>query len=230
MSLLPDIPNPYLTALVGGLFYGFAVCTSARLPYITSYIAGIGAGFRKGVAITMILDSARIVAHALVGAAIGGFKLLVSDAILNSFQKHSSYALALVTRAVGISIVLKVKETTPSCDCNSGQNKMFENKKKTWRRFDLRAFSLSLSRGLLICTLLFMLLLCSVPFAAPADSLFLAVLFAVGTALSPMLFLGGATGRLLNKAPLLRKWISISGGGLLVVLGLFTLISTTTII
>jgi len=36
--------------------------------------------------------------------------------------------------------------------------------------------------------------------------------------------IGGATGWLLNKAPLLRKWISIFGGGVLVVLGVGTLL------
>ena len=65
----------------------------------------------------------------------------------------------------------------------------------------------------------------SVPFAAPIDSLFLAVLFGLGTALSPILLLGGATGWLLNKAPLFRKWISTVGAGILIVLGLGTLIN-----
>jgi hypothetical protein len=48
MSLVPGVPNPYLAAFVGGLFYGLAFCTSACLPFIASYIAGIGAGFRRG--------------------------------------------------------------------------------------------------------------------------------------------------------------------------------------
>jgi putative Mn2+ efflux pump MntP len=51
----------------------------------------------------------------------------------------------------------------------------------------------------------------------------LAVLFGLGTALSPMLLLGGVTGWLLNKAPLFRKWISIVGAGILIVLGIATL-------
>jgi hypothetical protein len=40
-----------------------------------------------------------------------------------------------------------------------------------------------------------------------------------------MLLLGGATGWLLNKAPLLRKWISIGGAGILIVLGIAELIN-----
>jgi len=41
-----------------------------------------------------------------------------------------------------------------------------------------------------------------------------------------MILLGGVTGWLLNKAPLFRKWISILGGGMLVVLGVITILST----
>jgi sulfite exporter TauE/SafE len=66
----------------------------------------------------------------------------------------------------------------------------------------------------------------SVTFASPVDSLVLAVLFGVGTSLSPILLLGGATGWLLNKAPLFRKWISRLGAAALIVLGLITLIDT----
>jgi putative Mn2+ efflux pump MntP len=52
----------------------------------------------------------------------------------------------------------------------------------------------------------------------------LAVLFGVGTALSPILLFGGATGWLLSKAPLFRKWISIGGSALLILLGAITVI------
>jgi len=221
MSFVPEISNPFLGALVGGLFYGFAVCTSACLPYVTSYIAGIGAGFRKGVVVTLFFNSGRIAAYAVLGAAIGIFKFLVSDKFFTSFQSYSSFAFAIVTIAIGTSILLKSKSSS-SCthDCQNVNN---VNVTKIGQRFDYRAFSLGLSRGLLLCTPLMWLLLYSVPFGPPIDSLALAVLFGLGTALSPMLVLGGATGWLLNKAPLFRKWISIFGGAILIALGLITL-------
>jgi sulfite exporter TauE/SafE len=228
MSFVPEISNPFLGALVGGLFYGFAVCTSACLPYVTSYIAGIGAGFRKGVVVTLFFNSGRIAAYALLGAAIGVFKFLVSDEFFTSFQSYSSFAFAIVTIAIGTSILLKSK---PSSSCNYDcKNVNNVNVAKIGQRFDYRAFSLGLSRGLLLCTPLMWLLLYSVPFGTPIDSLALAVLFGLGTALSPMLLLGGATGWLLNKAPLFRKWISILGGGILIVLGLVTLASAISLI
>jgi sulfite exporter TauE/SafE len=226
MSLVPNIPNPYLAALVGGIFYGFAVCTSSCLPYITGYIAGVGAGFRKGVSITMIFNSGRVVAYALIGAAVGVFKLLVSDQLLTSFQVYSSFAFAIVTVALGVSILLKSK--SQKCDYSNVHKD--PNLGKGRYGFDVRAFSLGLSRGLLICAPLIAILLYSIPFATPVETVALAVLFGAGTALSPMLLLGGTTGWLLNKAPLLRRWISAFGGILLIALGLFTLLIALKII
>jgi sulfite exporter TauE/SafE len=92
-------------------------------------------------------------------------------------------------------------------------------------KFDFGAFTLGFSRGLIICTPLMWILATSIPFASPIDSVALALLFGIGTSLSPILLFGGATGWLLNKAPLFRKWISISGAALLIILGAITLIS-----
>jgi cytochrome c-type biogenesis protein len=227
MSLLPAIPNPYLEAFTVGILYGFAFCTASCLPYIASYIAGIGADFRKGILVTLIYNAGRITAYALVGGLIGTlssvFRLLIDEAALASFQEYSSYAFGLVTIAIGISILHKNR--SPSCECTpKAAEKPAATTNKT-RRFDLRAFSLGLSRGLVICPPLLMLMLYSVPFAAPFDTFAVAVLFGLGTALSPILLLGGVTGWLLNKAPLFRKWITLAGAAILILLGVGTLIT-----
>jgi len=57
MTVLQQISNPYIASLILGLLYGLTFCTSACLPYVTSYSAGIGAGFRKGVVATSIYKS-----------------------------------------------------------------------------------------------------------------------------------------------------------------------------
>jgi len=226
MSLMPGIANPYLEAFAVGVLYGLAFCTSACLPYIASYIAGIGAGFRKGVLITLIYNSGRVTAYALVGGLIGvlsgAFRFLVDEAAIAPFQEYSSYALGIVTIAIGISILQKNRSA--SCECNPKEAETLDNPSKS-RRFDVRAFTLGLSRGLVVCPPLLMLLLYSAPFAAPLDSFAVAVLFGLGTALSPLLLLGGITGWLLSKAPLLRKWIAIGGAAILIVLGIGTLIT-----
>jgi len=230
MSFLPGIPNPYLAAFASGLFYGLAFCTSACLPFVASYIAGIGAGFRRGVIVTLTYNSGRIAAYALIGAAIGVlsgvFRLLVSEASLLPFQQYSSFAFGIVTILIGASILWKSRR--PTCDAVSSKINDGDAG-KTARRFDFRAFSLGLSRGLVVCPALLGLLVYAMSFAAPFDSFALAVLFGLGTALSPMLLLGGATGWLLNKAPLFRRWISMIGAGILIALGAGSMLTAMTV-
>ena len=224
MSVLLGIHNPYVEAFAVGLLFGLVSCTATCLPYIASYIAGIGAGFRKGVITTLIFNLGRVTAYALIGLLItllvGVFRFLVNESSISAFQQYSSYGFGLVTIIIGISILLKSKLTPNDCYPQSNKN---SDLKKIDRRFDVRAFSLGFTRGLIVCPPLALLLLYSISFAAPIDSFVVAVLFGLGTALSPMLLLGGVTGWLLNKAPLFRKYVSIAGGGLLIILGAITL-------
>ncbi len=228
MSLIPDISNPYLGAFSGGLLYGLVVCTASCLPIVTSYIAGVGAGFGKGVKITLIFNSGRVLAYALIGGLIGLFsglfRLFVSDAAISPFQVYSSLAFGMVTIVIGVSIFLKARKP---CDCSGTKTKSIIATPKIGRfGFDVGAFSLGLSRGLIVCPPLIALLIYSLPFANPLGSVGIAVLFGLGTAISPILLLGGVTGWLLNKAPLFRKWISIAGATVLVALGIITMISS----
>jgi thiol:disulfide interchange protein DsbD len=229
MSLIPEISNPFLGAFAGGLIYGLAVCTASCLPYIASYVAGTGAGFRKGIGVTVIFSSGRITAYALIGGLVGFFsglfRLIVSETEISPFQIYSSLAFGIVTVVIGASVLLKVR--SPKCECNPQDSRKLVASAKIGRfRFDVGAFSLGLSRGLILCPPLIMLLVYSVPFSSPVGSVALAVLFGLGTTLSPILVLGGLTGWLLNKAPLFRKWVSIAGAVILIVLGIGTLINS----
>ncbi len=228
MSLIPNISNPYLGAFAGGLLYGIVVCTASCLPIVTSYIAGVGAGFGKGVKITLIFNSGRVLAYALIGGLIGLFsgllRFFISDAVISPFQIYSSLAFGIVTIVIGVSIFLKARKP---CNCDSHDAKNNFTTVKIGRfGFDVGAFSLGLSRGLIVCPPLIALLIYSVPFANPLGSVGIAVLFGLGTALSPILLLGGVTGWLLNKAPLFQKWISIAGGSVLIILGIVTMVSS----
>jgi thiol:disulfide interchange protein DsbD len=223
MSFLPQFANPYIDALVGGLLYGSVFCTSACLPFVAGYIAGVGAGFKKGLAITAIFNSGRIVAYALLGAAVGLFRLAVGGTFLTAFQQYASAAFGVVTVIIGSVILVKSRSSKPACDCKPP--KRAPKFGRFSGRFDFGAFTLGLSRGLVVCTPLVALLVYAATFASPVDSVLLAVLFGVGTTISPIILLGGATGWLLNKAPLFRKWISILGAVVLILLGILSLIT-----
>ena len=226
MSLIPEISNPYLGSFAIGLGYGLGVCTASCLPYLTSYVAGIGAGFKKGIKITLIFNSGRILAYALIGALIGVFSGLISlvaPGAISPFQVYSSLIFGAVTIAIGASILLKARKP---CGCNVQGANMASHKTGRFG-IDFGAFTLGLSRGLIICPpLISLLLLYALPFSSPLGSMTLAVLFGLGTTISPMLVLGGVTGWLLNKAPLLRKYISIVGGTVLIGLGIITMVSS----
>lgn len=228
-TLIPQISNPYLGAFAGGLIYGSVVCTASCLPYIASYIAGIGAGFRKGVGVTLVFSGGRIAGYAVIGALVGLFsglfRLVVSQTEISPFQIYSSLVFGVITIAIGGFVLFRIK--SPKCECKppDSKNLVASAKRGRWG-FDFGAFSLGLSRGLILCPPLVLLLLYSVPFASPVGSVALAVLFGLGTTISPILFLGGVTGWLLNKAPLFKKWVSIAGAGILIILGIVTLINS----
>jgi thiol:disulfide interchange protein DsbD len=222
MSLLPEVANPYVAALAGGFLYGLAFCTSSCLPYVASYIAGINAGFRKGVSVTAIFNLGRITAYALIGAAIGALKLVADETVASTFQTYSSLAFGAVSILIGLMLLF---QKAPSCNGNCPAENLQPKPSTRWMdRFDFRAYTLGLSRGLILCPPLLALLAYAVTFAAPLDSFVLAVLFGVGTSLSPILVLGGATGWLLNKAPLFRKWISRVGAAALILMGVVALV------
>ncbi len=184
----------------------------------------------RGVKLTLIFNSGRVLAYALIGGLIGLFsglfRLFISEATIAPFQIYSSLAFGIVTIVIGISIFLKARKP---CDCKTQDTKNMVTAHKIGRfGFDVGAFSLGLTRGLIVCPPLIALLIYSLPFANPLGSVGIAVLFGLGTALSPILLLGGVTGWLLNKAPLFRKWISIAGGSALIVLGIITMVSSLT--
>ena len=226
MSLVPSIADPYLAAFGSGLLYGLAFCTSACLPYVAGYIAGVGADFRRGIAITLTYNAGRIAAYAVIGAVVaalsGLFRVLLSEKTLLPVQAYSSTAFAFVTIIIGTSIILKNRSN--KCDNPKLDNRQV-NPSKLAGGFDFRAFFLGMSRGLLLCPPLIAILVYSLAFASPIGGFGMAVLFGLGTALSPLLLIGGATGWLLSKAPLYRKWISLVGACVLIVFGFGTMLA-----
>ncbi|MEM2088975.1 MAG: sulfite exporter TauE/SafE family protein [Thermoproteota archaeon] len=222
--LSQQIGNPYLSSFTLGLFYGLTFCTSACLPYVTSYIAGIGAGFRKGLTVASTYNLGRIIAYALLGLLTGLFRVFVSDRFFLAYQKYASIAFGAVIILIGVEILMRKKSCPRTC--SQAEHGLFGKQGKLVKGFDIRALSMGFTRGLILCPPLAALLLYSVTLSASTDSVILATLFGLGTALSPLLILGGVTGWLLNKAPLFSGWISKIGAGILVLLGFSMLLNT----
>ncbi len=229
MSLIPDIANPFLGAFAAGLLYGLAYCTASCLPVIAGYIAGVGSGFKQSVKITAIFNTGRVVAYTLIGALIALFggllRFFISDEAITPFQIYSSLVFGLVTVAIGALLMVQARKPA-TCDCKTDATVAAGR----IRRYgvDFGAFTLGFTRGLVICAPLLLILTASLTLVDPAGSIAVAVLFGLGTSISPILILGGVTGWLLGKAPLFRKWISIAGGIILILLGILAVYSSLT--
>jgi thiol:disulfide interchange protein DsbD len=231
MSLVEELSNPYLTSFISGILYGLVACTATCLPYLASYIAGTGAGFRKSLIVTLTFNSGRIIAYTIIGVSISLFsgllRLFADDSAFLSFQAYSTVAFSIVTILIGA--ILLYKNRKPTCNCSLPIIKSpstLNQKTRFIRGFDVGAFTLGLSRGLVLCSPLITFLLYSIPFASPIDSVAFAALFGLGTAISPMILIGGVTGWLLTKADLLRRYISLAGAIIIIILGISTLISS----
>ncbi|MGB9960109.1 MAG: sulfite exporter TauE/SafE family protein [Candidatus Bathyarchaeales archaeon] len=225
MALPAEIANSYFATFTLGLVYGSTLCTSECLPYVASYIAGIGADFRKGVTTTFIYNSGRVAAYAILGALAGTLKLFINNTFITSYQKYALLAFGIISITVGIGIFFKGECFSNAC---SGKNCRSVELSKLAGRFETSAFIMGLSKGLVICPPLLALILSSLAFSAPIDSFFLALLFGLGTAISPLLILGGITGWLITKAPLLSRWTSRIGALILMLLGVSIIINAAT--
>lgn len=224
MSFIIEMANPYIEAFAVGLLYGFAFCTSSCLPYVASYIAAVGADFRMGVIVTLTYNMGRVTAYAIIGILAGisnrMFRLMMSESTILTLQNYASYALGVVTIAIGVNILFKSRRTS---HCALEVKNALD---KRTGKVDVHAFLLGFSRGFVICPPLAMLILYSITFGSTLDSGLLPVLFGIGTIISPILLLGSVAGWLLNKAPLFRRSLSIIGSAALILLGIMSLVNT----
>lgn len=224
MALMIEMANLYVEAFIIGLIYGFSLCTSSCLPYVASYIAAVGANFRKGFFITLTYNMGRVAAYAVVGILAGLlssiFRVMMSESLILNLQNYASYAFGAITIAIGVSLLIKGR-SMPNCamDIKNALNKRV-------CKIDIHAFLLGFSRGFIICPPLAMLLLYTITFSLPFDSILIPIIFGIGTTISPMLPLGGVTGWLLDKAPLFRRKISMVGSIVLILLGAASLLDT----
>ncbi len=226
MSLPATLPNPFLEAFTVGIIYGLVFCTSTCLPYLASYIAGRNADFRQSTKITLTFTLGRIIAYAITGATVATLSaalgILINQNTLTNLQQYTAYAFGAATIAIGITILYQ-NQKPKTCPQNPPTTQPTQKQTKT--KLDPGALTLGLTRGLILCPPLIALLIYAIPFAGPLETFTIALLFGLGTAISPILILGGITGWLLNKAPLFRKYIAIAGAAALIALGAIAIIN-----
>jgi sulfite exporter TauE/SafE len=217
-GLLPQIANPYLASLVLGVLYGMTTCTAACLPYLGSYIAAVGAGFRRGLTISATYSSGRILAYGLLASFVALIRGFLTGSFLTYFQKYGSIVSGAVIVVVGLNILLRRKSSVCNCKTKSPENIKPSNGFKQF--FDRNAFFLGFTRSLLVCPPLIAILLYAMASFSGFGTVAITVLFGLGTALSPLLLFGGTLGWLLNKSPNYSNWISKIAGAILILLAI----------
>ena len=157
----------------------------------------------------------------MIGTIAGFLRTLVDQAFFETYQAIFSAIFAIVIIVIGASMFFKKKN---SCDtCVPEIVKPQEGLGGFWQKFDVRAFFMGFTKGFVLCPPLVAFLLYALT-NYQANTTVLAVLFGLGTALSPMLILAAVVGWLLEKAPLFRKWTSILGAVVLILLGVSILV------
>jgi sulfite exporter TauE/SafE len=210
MNVLEQISNHYLASLVLGLLYWLTICALVCIPYLVSYIAGVGSGFKTGIKITAFYNSGRIVAYAIIGTAVGFICTVITEEILTSNQQYTSIAFGVIVTVIGAATILK---KIKPCNCIQQQQPQTDRLglSKLTTRFDLLALTMGFIRGLFVGPPLVALLLCYFTISQ-VNCTALSILLGAGTALSSVLFLGGSVGSLLNKVMLWRTLHSRIGG------------------
>jgi sulfite exporter TauE/SafE len=188
---------------------------------LASYIAGIKAGFRKGIAITGIYNAGRVAAYGVIGTIAEFLETIVDEAFFETYQAIFSTIFAIVIIVIGASIFFKKKSSCDTCVPEIFEPQ--EGSEGFWQKFDVRAFFMGFTKGFVLCPPLVAFLLYALT-NYQANSALLAILFGVGTSLSPMLILAAVVGWLLEKAPLFRKWTSILGSVVLILMGVSILV------
>jgi len=225
-QLLPEIADPYLASLTLGVIYGLTTCTAACLPYLASYIAGVGAGFRRGFTIALTFSSGRILAYSMLAGLVVIIRGLLSNLYLITFQKYASVISGTVIAVIGLSILFR-KKSSP-CNCKQETLGGLKTSNKLSQFFDPSAFLMGFTRSFLVCPPLVAVLLYAMVSFSPLGCIAITVLFGLGTTLSPLLLFSGTIGWLFNKSPSYSKWISKIAGVILILLAAQLLLSAAT--
>ena len=223
-----DPGQPELSALLLGIIYGATFCTLTCSPIIASYIIGSDRGTRRGIWLSVIFNSGRVITYGLLGLAVG----LAGGAFLleGTFALWGAIFFGVALALIGFWIAIRRRPGSLGCGCTREASWI----ERIWHRIEPRegdggemsAASMGFLIGLVPCPPLIALLVFSATVGAAGTGLVLGLLFGIGTVISPIIIIAGAAGwvsdRIAREAPVMRFGIRRVAGLMLVALGIWT--------
>jgi sulfite exporter TauE/SafE len=223
-----DPGRPELSALLLGIIYGATFCTLTCSPIIASYIIGSDRGTRRGIWLSVIFNSGRVITYGLLGLGVGlaGGAFLVEGVYALWGAIFFGIALALI----GIWIAVRRRPGSLGCGCTKEASWI----ERIWHRIEpregdggeLSAAGMGLLIGLVPCPPLIALLVFSAAVGSASTGLVLGMLFGIGTVISPIIVIAAAAGwfsdRIAKEAPAMRFGVRRVAGVMLVLLGIWT--------
>ncbi|MFH1319406.1 MAG: sulfite exporter TauE/SafE family protein [Bacteroidota bacterium] len=215
--------NPYLGVLLTGLFYGMTLCSFSCLPYIGTYILGSQEGFGKGVKATVIFSVSRAVTYTFLGGLCG----YIGSVIVEEINPELIFLITgIVIFLIGIIIIIK-----PLKACSQEHRKI--SKTIFLQNPYLHLISMGMAISLIPCLPLTAVLLYSSTTHSVFTGGLIALIFGLGTVISPLLFFGGIagwfSGRIKIEIPQYRTLLQKISGLILVFLGVKLLYETLVI-
>lgn len=195
-----------LSLFVSGLLFGSGPCMASCGPILVSYAAGTGKNVIKSLKVYILFSSARIFTYVVLGILVFLFGRLALEGLLGSYYKYILILGGAFIMSLGLLMLL-------------GKRLNFKPLQFLERNFLQRdkksILAMGLIIGLLPCApLLAILSYIGLISKTWADSLFYALVFGVGTFISPLILLtllSGVISRLLKDKKYCQVINFISG-------------------
>ncbi len=191
LDLLKEFDSIYVGVLTMGLFYGLTLCSFSCLPLIGPYVFGTQSGIRQGLSATVVFVSSKVMTYGFLGVASGVVGAVLLEMVDPSIVLAGSGAVIV---AVG---VLAWRRRGAACSTPSGTNTS-TGEVSRWRTYRHMA-SVGAATSLMPCLPLSAVLLYAATTQSPVTGGTLALLFGLGTAVSPLYYLGGGAAGWFSK-------------------------------
>lgn len=207
------LTNPYLGVLIAGLFYGITFCSLSCLPCIGIYIVGTQEGFGKGLKAVLIFSASRIVTYTLLGGLCGYIGSLILEEIDPGWILLINGAVLFL---IGITVIL-----SPLRSCTQSGQKI--SKRMSVQSVYLHLIIMGIVISLIPCLPLTGILLYSSTTHSVFSGGLIALMFSIGTSISPLYLFGGAAGwfskKIILRIPQHRRLVQRISGVTLSLLG-----------